>query len=218
MAYDVSATYSTDRDIDVAPTEIGQFSTFGQFSESTLRELLDEVEKDLRYYPLLERIAKRYYLRIRSRLLHQSGTPNPSCVALRSHLRVFPNGDVPTCQFNSRVVGNLNNPLTMSGKTRLSHRAAELGKKMPRMLGGVRGSSERDLFGRPVERDSLSHQIDGLQSESARSPRGRQQYELRAIDRKWVMLIVIVPAPGVATTLSNGAILAPSSIIWAYSA
>jgi hypothetical protein len=28
-------------------------------------------------------------------------------VALHSHLRLFPNGDVPTCQFNSRTVGNL---------------------------------------------------------------------------------------------------------------
>jgi Fe-coproporphyrin III synthase len=26
---------------------------------------------------------------------------------LNSHLRIFPNGDVPTCQFNSRIVGNL---------------------------------------------------------------------------------------------------------------
>ncbi|HSN83351.1 MAG TPA: SPASM domain-containing protein [Polyangiales bacterium] len=29
------------------------------------------------------------------------------CVALSSHLRLYPNGDVPTCQFNSKIVGNL---------------------------------------------------------------------------------------------------------------
>jgi MoaA/NifB/PqqE/SkfB family radical SAM enzyme len=28
-------------------------------------------------------------------------------VALGAHLRLFPNGDVPTCQFNTRRVGNL---------------------------------------------------------------------------------------------------------------
>jgi MoaA/NifB/PqqE/SkfB family radical SAM enzyme len=59
-------------------------------------------------YPFLERIAKRYYLRgLAHRLLKHEGKPNPPCVALNSHLRLFPNGDVPTCQFNSKVVGNL---------------------------------------------------------------------------------------------------------------
>jgi len=108
MAYDVSATYSTERNIDVAPTQVGQFSTFGEFDRKDLVALLDEVERDLKSYSLLERVAKRYYLRgIRHRILHGVGSPNPPCVALRSHLRIFPNGDVPTCQFNSRVVGNL---------------------------------------------------------------------------------------------------------------
>ena len=108
MAYDMSATYNTEREIDVAPTEIGQFSTFGEFTDQNLRELLDEVEKDVQSLPFGERLAKRYYLRgIRNRLLEKRGTPNPKCVALNAHLRIFPNGDIPTCQFNSRVIGNL---------------------------------------------------------------------------------------------------------------
>lgn len=108
MAYDMSATYSTVRDIDLAPEQIGQFTTFGQFSDQQLSELLDEVEHDLRSMPFGERLAKAYYLRgIRNRLLKAKGTPNPTCVALNSHLRLFPNGDVPTCQFNSKIVGNL---------------------------------------------------------------------------------------------------------------
>jgi MoaA/NifB/PqqE/SkfB family radical SAM enzyme len=40
-------------------------------------------------------------------LLQAKGDPNPKCVALNAHLRIFPNGDVPTCQFNSKIVGNL---------------------------------------------------------------------------------------------------------------
>lgn len=108
MAYDVSATYSTERSIDVAPKEMGQFTTFGQFSTEQLQELIAEVEKDLPNYPFFERMAKRYYLRgIANRLLGGDGKPNPPCVALNAHLRLFPNGDVPTCQFNSKVVGNL---------------------------------------------------------------------------------------------------------------
>jgi len=108
MAYDVSATYSVERDVNLAPTEIGQFSTFGEFTADHLRTLIREVENDLPNYPFWERIAKRYYLRgIANRLLHKKGVPNPPCVALNAHLRIFPNGDVPTCQFNSKVVGNL---------------------------------------------------------------------------------------------------------------
>ena len=108
MAYDVSATYNLDKDVNVAPTQIGEFTTFGHFSEEQVRELISEVELDLPNYPFFERMAKRYYLRgIAHRLLKQKGKPNPKCVALQSHLRIFPNGDVPTCQFNSRVIGNL---------------------------------------------------------------------------------------------------------------
>ena len=108
MAYDVSATYSTQRDIDVAPREAGQFATFGRFDQDQIRRLLDEAELDLDLYPWHLRLARRYYLHgIRRRLLHGDGSPNPPCTALTSHLRIFPNGDVPTCQFNSQIVGNL---------------------------------------------------------------------------------------------------------------
>lgn len=146
MAYDASATYHLDDEVEVAPDEIGQFATFGEFSHQQLADLFDWVEHDLADYPLLERIAKRYYLRgIRSRLLegrpkspaagrafsgrpsstdglgHEVGPkarvhgalgsdgapPSPPCVALNSHLRLLPDGRVPTCQFNTRVAGDL---------------------------------------------------------------------------------------------------------------
>lgn len=108
IAYDVSATYNTERELDVAPAQMGEFTTFGEFGDDTLRELLREVESDLGDLRWSERIAKRYYLRgIRNRLLGGQGKPNPKCVALNSHLRIFPNGDVPTCQFNTKTVGNL---------------------------------------------------------------------------------------------------------------
>ena len=108
MAYDTSATYNLEKSIDVAPTSMGQFTTFGEFTDDHLRQLIADVEADLKELPFFERLAKRYYLRgISNRLLHEEGAPNPKCVALNSHLRIFPNGDVPTCQFNSQVVGNL---------------------------------------------------------------------------------------------------------------
>lgn len=108
MAYEASATYSLESEVDVAPKEIGQFATFGNFTDEQMGELLDEAESDLRRLPAPARLAKRYYYRgLRQRLLRQPVVANPQCVALNSHLRIFPNGDVPTCQFNSRVVGNL---------------------------------------------------------------------------------------------------------------
>jgi MoaA/NifB/PqqE/SkfB family radical SAM enzyme len=108
LAYDTSATYNLEREKEIAPSEIGQFTTFGEFGQDQLEALMNEVEDDLKEYPLKERLAKRYYLRgIRNRLLNGHGHPNPKCVALSTHMRLFPNGDVPTCQFNSKTVGNL---------------------------------------------------------------------------------------------------------------
>jgi MoaA/NifB/PqqE/SkfB family radical SAM enzyme len=108
MAYEASATYSLARETNVSPRSPGSFSTFGSFDRHELAALFTEIERDIADYPLPEREAKRYYLDgIRSRLLANGATPNPPCVALGAHLRLFPNGDVPTCQFNTARVGNL---------------------------------------------------------------------------------------------------------------
>lgn len=58
--------------------------------------------------PLL-RIGKRYYLRGLVQRLEgvPEPSPQPPCVALRSHLRLLPDGGVPVCQFNTERVGNL---------------------------------------------------------------------------------------------------------------
>jgi Fe-coproporphyrin III synthase len=108
LAYDTSATYNVEQDLELAPKQAGQFTSFGEIDARDLETWLDEADRDAGELPFLERRAKRYYLRgVRNRLLHDRPAPNPRCVALNSHLRIFPNGDVPTCQFNSRIVGNL---------------------------------------------------------------------------------------------------------------
>lgn len=55
------------------------------------------------------RWAKRYYWRgLLARLRGDSRPlPKPPCVALRSHIRLLPDGGVPVCQFNTDRVGNL---------------------------------------------------------------------------------------------------------------
>jgi MoaA/NifB/PqqE/SkfB family radical SAM enzyme len=55
------------------------------------------------------RLAKRYYLQgLVARLSGARGAlPRPKCVALRSHVRLLPDGGVVVCQFNTEPVGNL---------------------------------------------------------------------------------------------------------------
>ena len=130
LAYDLSATYSLKDEIDAAPKSIGDFATFGHFQKSDIRDLWDEVERDVSSWPWPERLAKRYYIRgIRNRVLNGHGSPSPSCVALNAHLRILPNGDVPTCQFNTRKVGNLR---------RQSFREIWFGPEITRQRGWVR--------------------------------------------------------------------------------
>lgn len=40
-------------------------------------------------------------------MLESGARPNPPGVALSSHLRLSPDGTIPTCQFNSTRVGSL---------------------------------------------------------------------------------------------------------------
>jgi MoaA/NifB/PqqE/SkfB family radical SAM enzyme len=54
-----------------------------------------------------EMVAKLYYLKGIKNRINGNIKPNPKCVALGSHLRILPNGDVPVCLYNSNIVGNL---------------------------------------------------------------------------------------------------------------
>ncbi len=108
MAYESSATYNLEREIDLSPKQVGKFLTFGDFRREDLERLFELMQGDISRLSWHARRAKQYYLDgIRNRLLSENATPNPPCVALQSHLRIFPNGDVPTCQFNSQTIGNL---------------------------------------------------------------------------------------------------------------
>ena len=108
VAYKESATYSTHASTDLSPKIGGAFRTANPIDPDVFRSFMDRVDKDARDLPWANGMAKAYYLKgIRNRVLHGRGVPNPSCAALAGHMRIFPNGDVPTCQFNSQVVGNL---------------------------------------------------------------------------------------------------------------
>jgi MoaA/NifB/PqqE/SkfB family radical SAM enzyme len=57
----------------------------------------------------IRRFGKRYYLRgLLERLRNLTPpTRRPRCVALRSHVRLLPDGRMPVCQFNTEIVGDL---------------------------------------------------------------------------------------------------------------
>jgi MoaA/NifB/PqqE/SkfB family radical SAM enzyme len=109
MAYDASATYDAEgSEKDIAPTQIGEFFTYGDFDKHDVTRLFDNAQKNLKFYPVAERISKKYYFKgIRNRLIKNKPQPNPFCVALNSHMRIYPDGRIPVCQFNSKSIGNL---------------------------------------------------------------------------------------------------------------
>jgi MoaA/NifB/PqqE/SkfB family radical SAM enzyme len=108
FGYDESATYHENDEISFRPDSAERFNSYGRYNEALLSSFFDVVQKDMATYPLLTRLAKQYYIKgIKNRLLHGMGSPNPKCVALSSHLRLMPDGSLPTCQFDSTRIGDL---------------------------------------------------------------------------------------------------------------
>lgn len=91
------------------PKSSNEFPCFFDLSENKISEALNIFKKVTNSIPnFKERLTRKYYLRgLHNRLVYKKGSPNPPCLALRSHLRILPNGDVPICLANSTIVGNL---------------------------------------------------------------------------------------------------------------
>jgi Fe-coproporphyrin III synthase len=111
IAYSESATYSLQRDRAIEFPTDQSLEPFADLDPNQLDGVLRVADEHARSLPWHRRLARRYYLTgVKNRLLGQNArTPNPKCQALHTHLRIFPNGDVPVCQFNSRIVGNFRN-------------------------------------------------------------------------------------------------------------
>ena len=112
LAYSDSAMYGLKR-FGKRATDLIPETGYPLHPDIPLKDATDFVAGQLRRGtglrdPLLRR-GKTYYLRgLLSRLEKKPRpTPRPSCVALRSHLRLLPDGRVPVCQFNTETVGNL---------------------------------------------------------------------------------------------------------------
>ncbi len=85
------------------------FETFGNFSKQEIEKFIKKlIKRTGGFTSFKERIIKKYYLKgLYNRVMKNKKKPNPPCLALKSHLRILPNGDVPVCLYNSSVIGNL---------------------------------------------------------------------------------------------------------------
>ena len=82
---------------------------FGEWSTEGLNKFTKQLLEDAKNIDdFKENIVDKYFLGgLRNRLVHKYNYPKPKCVALKSHLRILANGDVPTCLYNGEIVGNL---------------------------------------------------------------------------------------------------------------
>ncbi|MBN2435938.1 MAG: radical SAM protein [Spirochaetes bacterium] len=106
FAYDESSTYTLDAKGITNSAE--QFKTVAKIGSDKLINLFNEVQDGLKGASLGHRILKKYYYNgMYNRLIKDFDSPNPKCAALGAHMRIFPDGSVPVCQFNSTIIGNL---------------------------------------------------------------------------------------------------------------
>lgn len=85
------------------------FKPINTFSKQALIDFIRQVIADgEKNGDFKEKLINNYHWKgLYNRLVHGRPSPNPPCVAVKNHIRVLPNGDVPTCLFNKTVVGNL---------------------------------------------------------------------------------------------------------------
>ena len=111
IAYKDDALYATSPNLNKMPKDEYEFKFFYEFSDSEIQKMIMMLKKEAKEISdFKEKIIKKYYLRgFYNRVINKIAKPNPRCLALQSHLRINPNGDVPICLFNSNIVGNLKN-------------------------------------------------------------------------------------------------------------
>lgn len=93
-----------------------QFVPYNNFEGTQLHNILSQLKQifnqDTKYKltsrSFIESLSERYFMEgTENRLLYNKNYPNPPCVALFSHVRIMPNGDVIPCSYKTEVIGNL---------------------------------------------------------------------------------------------------------------
>ena len=93
-----------------------QFVPYSNFEETQLYNILSQLKRVLNQdnkhklttRSFIESLSERYFMGgTENRLLYNKNYPNPPCVALFSHVRIMPNGDIIPCSYKTEVIGNL---------------------------------------------------------------------------------------------------------------
>lgn len=108
IAYDAeNALYSNKLNVDPALS----FKPFGKFSNNALQLFFKQLIQDGKEVNnFQERLVDKYHLKgLYNRMVNNKSEPTPRCVALNNHLRLLPNGDIPVCLYNGKIIGNVKN-------------------------------------------------------------------------------------------------------------
>jgi MoaA/NifB/PqqE/SkfB family radical SAM enzyme len=108
IAYDKGALLREEDELSLLPDLPGGYRTLKELSPKELKGILETMEDYIEVDDFYERVLQKYYLNgLKNRLLFGKSEPKPNCVAMRTHLRILPNGDIPICVYDTSVVGNL---------------------------------------------------------------------------------------------------------------
>jgi len=109
VAQGQTALYTNQENLNLFPKKANECSCYFEFSKQEMSKLIALLQKEAdSLTDFKEKLVKKYYLKgLYNRLVLNKDKPNPPCVALKNHLRILPNGDVPICLFNSQIAGNL---------------------------------------------------------------------------------------------------------------
>lgn len=109
IAYDSTSTlYSEGANKDVVDPD-STTRPHGQWSAEGLKDMLRVIATDnKKISDFAEQVVDNYFMKgLYRRMVEGRGAGGPKCVALNNHLRLLPNGDVPICLHNGKIVGNL---------------------------------------------------------------------------------------------------------------
>lgn len=108
----------------------GEFSFLDPFSPDDINRILEGISRDTRSFNLREGLVKKFFNQgLRNRLLYGKKVPDTKCVALTSHVRILPNGEMPVCIHSNTIVGDL---------TKKNFREIWFGKEIERHRNTVR--------------------------------------------------------------------------------
>ncbi|MEE9558781.1 MAG: radical SAM protein [Candidatus Brocadiales bacterium] len=86
----------------------GEFSFLDPFTPEEIDRILENILKDTQSFNFREGLIKKFFNEgLKNRLLYNKKTPSTRCVALTSHIRILPTGEVPVCIHSNTIVGDL---------------------------------------------------------------------------------------------------------------